>query len=80
MFRVIPTLLLSRPTCTHALHRALFVTTDFALGPFWSKGGAGAYEGTGAGNAEKDNPPQGVEWGVAGKRSRGSCLWGPSGL
>ena len=32
-------------------------------------GGAGACAGTGAGNAEKDTPPQAVERGRAGKRA-----------
>jgi len=40
-------------------------------------GGAGARAGTGAGNAEKDTPPQAVEWGGAGKRARGPRFSGP---
>jgi len=41
-------------------------------------GGAGAWAGTGAGNAEKDIPPQAVEWGGAGKRAGGPHFLGPS--
>jgi len=33
--------------------------------------------GTGAGNAEKDTPPQAVEWGGAGKRAGGRRFSGP---
>ena len=33
--------------------------------------------GTGAGNAEKDTPPQAVEWGGAGKTAGGPCFSGP---
>jgi len=33
--------------------------------------------GTGAGNAEKDSPPQAVEWGGAGKRAGGQRFLGP---
>ena len=40
-------------------------------------GGAGARAGTGAGNAEKDTPPQAVEWGGAGKRAGGPSFRGP---
>jgi len=40
-------------------------------------GGAGACGGTGAGNAEKDTPPQAVEWGGAGKRAGGRVFRGP---
>jgi len=34
-------------------------------------GGAGAGAGTRAGDAEKDSPPQPIEWGGAGKRAGG---------
>jgi len=40
-------------------------------------GGAGARAGTGAGNAEKDTPPQAIEWGGAGKRAGGPRFSGP---
>ena len=33
--------------------------------------------GTGAGNAEKDTPPQAAEWGGAGKRAGGPRFSGP---
>jgi len=56
---------------------ATFVTTYFWRGPVWGMGGAGAWAGTGAGNAEKDNPPQAVEWGGAGKRAGARVLRGP---
>jgi len=39
--------------------------------------GAGACAGTGAGNAEKDTPPQAVEWGGAGKTAGGPRFSGP---
>ena len=40
-------------------------------------GGAGAWVRTGAGNAEKDTPPQVVEWGGAGQWARGPRFSGP---
>jgi len=40
-------------------------------------GGARAWAGTGAGNAEKDTPPQAVEWGGAGKMAGGARFAGP---
>ena len=40
-------------------------------------GGARAWAGTWAGNAEKDTPPQAVEWGGAGKMAGGPRFAGP---
>ena len=39
-------------------------------------GGAGAWAGTGAGNAEKYPPPQAIEWGGAGKKAGGPRFLG----
>jgi len=40
-------------------------------------GGEGAGAGTGAGNAEKDTPPQADEWGRAGTMAGGPHCRGP---
>ena len=40
-------------------------------------GGAVAWAGTGAGNAEKKSPPEAVEWGGAGKGPRAGVFRGP---
>jgi len=40
-------------------------------------GGAGAWVGTGVGNAEKHTPPQAIERGGAGKRAGGPRVSGP---
>ena len=55
------------PVCYH-----LFLTGT-RLGYGWG----GGLRGTGAGNAEKDTPPQAIEWGGAGKRVGGLRFSGP---
>jgi len=77
MFRVIPALPPSGahthsfpgrgPVCDHQFF------TETCLGYGWG----GGLSGDRAGNAEKDTPPQAVEWGGAGKRAGGPRFSGP---